>query len=77
MYQYVESNEVKRYRSYCSKVLEDVRDDLYDSFGINTNFSLVEMLEIWSQGMEMLRLTWTTIYILYRCQTNFGVIYEN
>ena len=41
MYQYVESNEVKRYRSYCSKVLEDVRDDLYDSFGINTNFSLV------------------------------------
>ena len=28
MYQYVESNEVKRYRSYCSKVLEDVRDDL-------------------------------------------------
>lgn len=41
MYQYVESNEVKRYRSYCSKVLEDVRDDLYDSFGVNTNFSLV------------------------------------
>lgn len=41
MYQYVESNEVKRYRSFCSKVLEDVRDDLFDSFGINTNFSLV------------------------------------
>jgi len=41
MYEYVESGEVKRYRSFCSRVMEEVRDDLYDSFGINTNFSLV------------------------------------
>ena len=41
MYEYVESGEVKRYRSCCSKIMEEVRDDLYDSFGINTNFSLV------------------------------------
>ncbi len=41
MYEYVESGEVKLYRSFCSKVMEEVRDDLYDSFGINTNFSLV------------------------------------
>ena len=65
MYEYVESGEVKRYRSFCSRVMEEVRDDLYDSFGINTNFSLVGSggdAEIWLQEMETHRLIWTITF---------------
>ena len=41
MYEYVVEKEVKRYRSECSHVLEQLRDLLNTEYGINTQFSLV------------------------------------
>ncbi len=41
MYEYVIEKEVKRYRSECSHILEQIRDLLYTEYGINTQFSLV------------------------------------
>ena len=40
MYQFVAEAEVKPYRSYCSKLLTQLRDRLYDE-GINSQFVLV------------------------------------
>ncbi len=41
MYEYVVEKEVKRYRSECSHILEQLRDLLNTEHGINTQFSLV------------------------------------
>ena len=41
MYEYVVEKEVKRYRSECSHILEQLRDLLNTEYGINTQFSLV------------------------------------
>ena len=41
MYEYVVEREVKRYRSDCSNIMEQLRDLLYEKYDINTQFSLV------------------------------------
>lgn len=41
MYEYVIEKEIKRYRSDCSKTMEQLRDVLNEKYDINTQFSLV------------------------------------
>ena len=41
MYKYVVEREIKRYRSHCSNIMEQLRDMLNEKYDINTQFSLV------------------------------------
>ena len=41
MYEFVNDAEIKPYRSYCSKILTDLRDLLLEKYEINTQFVLV------------------------------------
>ncbi len=41
MYEYVSKGEAAPYRRICSRNMEDLRDALYQRYGINTQFSLI------------------------------------
>ena len=41
MYHFVDKANVAPFRSYCSKVLEKLRDNIYSKYGINSQFILV------------------------------------